>query len=105
MIKKSTLALTLGLMAGAPAAFADSNMSSIEARLAALEQRLQAAEQRASAAETRAEAAERQAQALPRSKKRSCRFSLSPRNLRRSPPRKRRITAGLNSTATPARAC
>ncbi|KAB0852712.1 carbohydrate porin, partial [Cronobacter sakazakii] len=36
MIKKSTLALTLGLMASTPAAFADSNMSSIEARLAAL---------------------------------------------------------------------
>ncbi|WP_105640792.1 carbohydrate porin [Cronobacter dublinensis] len=69
MIRKSTLALTIGLLAGAPAAFADSNMTSIEARLAALEQRLQAAETRASAAESRAEAAERQARELAATQK------------------------------------
>lgn len=65
MMKKSTLAITLGLILSAGAAqAADPSMSSIEARLAALEQRLQAAEQRANAAESRAQAAEKQAQQL-----------------------------------------
>lgn len=64
-MKKSTLAITLGLILSANAAqAAGAGTSSIEARLAALEQRLQAAEQRASAAETRAQAAEKQAQQL-----------------------------------------
>ena len=52
-MKKTTLAVTLGLLLGSGAAWADdSGTSSIEARLTALEQRLQAAEQRANAAET-----------------------------------------------------
>ncbi|MGY5955781.1 Carbohydrate porin [Kosakonia sp. BK9b] len=64
-MKKSTLAITLGLILSSGSAWAaDPSTSSIEARLAALEQRLQAAEQRASAAETRAQAAEKQAQQL-----------------------------------------
>lgn len=63
-MKKTTLAVTLGLLLGSAPAWGDASMSSIEARLAALEQRLQAAEQRANAAETRAEAAEKQAREL-----------------------------------------
>ncbi|HBI08973.1 MAG TPA: porin, partial [Franconibacter pulveris] len=63
-MKKTTLAVTLGLLLGSGPAWGDASMSSIEARLAALEQRLQAAEQRANAAETRAEAAEKQAREL-----------------------------------------
>ncbi|MGK9175056.1 carbohydrate porin [Yokenella regensburgei] len=64
-MKKSTLAITLGLLMGSGSALAaDPGMNSIEARLAALEQRLQAAEQRATHAEKRAEAAELQAKNL-----------------------------------------
>ena len=58
-MRKSTLAITLGLLMGSGSALAaEAGNSSIEARLAALEQRLQAAEQRATNAEKRAEAAE-----------------------------------------------
>lgn len=64
-MKKSTLAVALGLILSSGAAHAaDPNLSSIEARLAAMEQRLQAAEQRAVAAESRAQVAEKQAQQL-----------------------------------------
>lgn len=64
-MRKSTLAVTLGLLMGSGSALAaDAGTGSIEARLAALEQRLQAAEQRASDAEKRAEAAELQAKNL-----------------------------------------
>lgn len=61
-MRKSTLAITLGLLMGSGSALAaEAGTGSIEARLAALEQRLQAAEQRATNAEKRAEAAELQA--------------------------------------------
>lgn len=63
-MKKSTLAITLGLLIGSGPVAAATASSSIEARLAALEQRLQAAEQRANAAENRADAAEKQAHDL-----------------------------------------
>jgi hypothetical protein len=51
-MRKSTLAITLGLLMGSGSALAaEAGTGSIEARLAALEQRLQAAEQRATNAE------------------------------------------------------
>jgi len=60
-MKKSTLAVALSLIFFSTSVWADSSMSSIEARLAAMERRLQAAEQRANVAETRAQVAEKQA--------------------------------------------
>lgn len=64
MMKKSILAISIGLLIGSQTAFADTDLTSIEARLAAMEQRLQAAEHRADIAEHRAEAAEQQVKNL-----------------------------------------
>ena len=85
-MRKSTLAITLGLLMGSGSALAaEAGTGSIEARLAALEQRLQAAEQRATNAEKRAEAAELQAK------------NLAPRNWSRNHHRK----VDLSSMAMP----
>ena len=90
MYKKRRLAVMIGMLAGSTSVFAQTDMTSIEARLAAMEQRLQAAETRAQVAEKRATDAEQKTQ------------------WRSAPPRwrRRRIkAAGLSSTATPVRAC
>lgn len=58
MYKKRRLAVMIGMLAGSTSVFAQTDMTSIEARLAALEQRLQAAETRAQVAEKRATDAE-----------------------------------------------
>ncbi|TCT91667.1 sucrose porin [Gibbsiella quercinecans] len=63
MIKRSYLAVTMGLILSG-SAMAASTTDSLEARLNALEKRLQLAEQRAAQAEARADAAEKQTQQL-----------------------------------------
>ncbi|MHA8042226.1 carbohydrate porin, partial [Enterobacter roggenkampii] len=64
MYKKRRLAVMIGMLAGSTSVFAQTDMSSIEARLAAMEQRLQDAETRAQVAEKRAAAAEQKTQQL-----------------------------------------
>ncbi|MGX9869528.1 carbohydrate porin [Enterobacter mori] len=64
MYKKRRLAVMIGMLAGSTSVFAQTDMTSIEARLAAMEQRLQAAETRAQVAEKRATAAEQKTQQL-----------------------------------------
>ena len=51
MYKKRRLAVMIGMLAGSTSVFAQTDMSSIEARLAAMEQRLQDAATRAQVAE------------------------------------------------------
>lgn len=58
MIKKSRLALAIGIVLMANTSYAETTLSDLEARLAAMEQRLQAAEKRTAAAEKRASSAE-----------------------------------------------
>lgn len=64
MYKKRRLAVMIGMLAGSTSVFAQTDMTSIEARLAAMEQRLQAAETRAQVAEKRATDAEQKTQQL-----------------------------------------
>ena len=64
MYKKRRLAVMIGMLAGSTSVFAQTDMSTIEARLAAMEQRLQAAETRAQVAEKRATDAEQKTQQL-----------------------------------------
>ena len=64
MYKKRRLAVMIGMLAGSTSVFAQTDMTSIEARLAAMEQRLQDAETRAQRAEKRATEAEQKTQQL-----------------------------------------
>ncbi|MFS2221638.1 carbohydrate porin [Pantoea sp. B65] len=58
MIRKKHLALAIGLILMANTSYAETSLTSLEARLAAMEKRLQMAEKRTAAAEQRASAAE-----------------------------------------------
>ncbi|MGX7400797.1 carbohydrate porin, partial [Enterobacter sp. ESY66] len=64
MYRKSTLTMLIALQTSAASAYAQTDISTIEARLNALEKRLQEAENRAQTAENRAGAAEKKVQQL-----------------------------------------
>jgi sucrose porin len=105
MYKKRRLAVMIGMLAGSTSVFAQTDMTSIEARLAAMEQRLQDAETRAQRAEKRATEAEQKTQQLVAAQQQtqSTTQAVAQRTLRWR--RKRIKAAGLSSTATLVPAC